>query len=90
MCKTAEILVEKPKNEGWIMCSQKLPEMPSENKRAEYLVCWGQGRYAILGWCGGWNCSYNLDGSINRNAEIEGVIAWMPIPPYEIGGEANE
>lgn len=82
MGKTLKILGESLTldNVKWHLCDEELPGMPPMYKREEYLCCLGENMYMILAWCGGWSCSYNLDGTINRKAEIEDVIAWMPIP----------
>lgn len=76
----------------WVLCKDKLPGMPkSENKREEYLVYTEKGAYCVMGWCNGWNCHYNLDGTINRAAEIKDIIAWMEIPRIILGeDDGNE
>ena len=66
----------KPKQGEWIPCSERLP---SENGRAylTYQCCEDTRR----GWCqvldyyDGWNCTKQ-----DRESEIKGVVAWMPLP----------
>ena len=77
---TIEMLVNEqpdiePKQE-WVPCSERLP---SENGRAylTYQCCEDTRR----GWCqvldyyDGWNCTKQ-----DRESEIKGVVAWMPLP----------
>lgn len=91
MEKMLKLLGGKTFQGEWNLCKDKLPGMPPKNKREEYLCLVGREHYMIIGWCGGWNCSYNLNGTINRKAEIKDVIAWMPIPRLEIEwGEDDE
>lgn len=90
MNKTLKILGGKTFEGEWHLCSEELPGMPKEDKREEYLCLCSNQHYMILGWCGGWNCAYNLDGTIRRSAEIKDVIAWLSIPKLEIEGEEDE
>ena len=63
--------------QGWIPCSERLP---SENGKT-YLTCLGDSGYEwyqTLTYYDGWNCTKQ-----DRESEIKGVVAWMPIEPWE-------
>ena len=69
--------------EGWIPCSERLPEKCKGNEDTEYLVTIDNGEFKYVTsefwiyWHGNWE--WNRDG----------VIAWMPLPK-EYGGEIDE
>lgn len=73
----------------WIPCSERLPEIPKNSfDTKNYLVCCESGVIMTFRWCDGWNCHYNLNDGINREFEVDDVIAWMPLPePYKEGDE---
>ena len=53
-------------------------------KEGQYLVTTEDGRITTMGWAGGWNCIRELDGTICRKFEIDGVTAWTELPePYK-------
>lgn len=61
----------------WIPCSERLP---SENGKT-YLTCLddsGYEWYQTLTYYDGWNCTKQ-----DRESEIKGVVAWMPIEPWK-------
>lgn len=73
---------------GWIPVTERLPEMPDPWwDRQEYLVCTKEGVLLMLGWYDGWNCHGEGNGGIvNREHEMHGIVAWMPLPePYKEG-----
>ena len=75
--ETIELLSEKARGQEWISCSERLP---SENGKT-YLTCLGDSGYEwyqTLTYYDGWNCTKQ-----DRESEIKGVVAWMPIEPWE-------
>ena len=67
----------------WIPCSDRLP-----SEDGLYLI---QTNYMyhdipnmeVYYWAEGWNCTRLLNGIVKREYEIDGVVAWMPLPkPY--------
>lgn len=76
--------LEQPE-QGWIPCSERLPDSMGWDKR--YLVS--------LAWGGVGAMEYKSTGFHNYGSlspvSIETVIAWMPLPePYRKDGETNE
>ncbi len=69
----------------WIPMEERVPENPKDwrDNSNRYLVFSDYGEQSVLEWCDGWNCSLLSDGTINKEYEIKGVVAWMPLPePY--------
>ena len=69
--------------EGWIPCSERLPEKRNGNEDTEYLVTIDNGEFKYvtsdywINWFGNWRWNDS------------DAIAWMPFPkPY--GGESDE
>lgn len=76
--------LDKYDKEGWIPCSERLPEGPEENPMFEgakvelYLVSCGDEFYPFRAF---WNGKDFTDGLCKVDAE-----AWMPLPePYKKG-----
>lgn len=85
MEKTFKILGANTFECRWRLCSEELPPNPKFGElRREYLVLIKGGLYTLLSWCDGWNCHYEVDGSVVRDVEIKDVIAWMPIPKISV------
>ena len=76
-----------PSTQQWIPCSERLPENPKSNVDIKtYIVCFDDGNITDLMWCDGWNCCFNSKGTVSKENELTGVIAWMPLPePYQEG-----
>jgi hypothetical protein len=70
-CKDISIQLAKEYNNGWILCSERLPET-HEN----VLICQSDG-YVNVGW-------YSLNEFKDMNSiSYKDVIAWQPLPaPY--------
>jgi len=84
--ETCIMLVEEIEDsQRWIPVTERLPEyLTSVLDMNDYMTCKGNGVISILHWCDGWNCCLHDDGSIYRDSEIKGVVAWMPLPePYK-------
>lgn len=81
---TVEAWAEVPADDdsGWRTDTSDL-----ELSMDEYLVMCENGLVYGVGWCDGWNCSINTDGTIYRGAEFTDVIKFMDVEPYEKGGE---
>lgn len=69
-------------NEGWILCSDRLPD-----KDGEYLIQTEAGSSGVLGYAVGlgWNCSRHYDGTVNTEHEIKDIVAWRLLPPLYRG-----
>lgn len=68
---THQLLVDK--NNGWIPCSERLPETLKSEAKA-YLTINKEGEMAV---------SYYLHGWSNGYESVFDVIAWQPLPePY--------
>lgn len=87
-CRAKEIIweVAEEYNNGWIPCSEQLPEQPKENPIFEnnplelYLVTVKNTEYAFRAF---WNGKHFTDGFGTLD-----VIAWQPLPePYQQKGE---
>lgn len=67
---TIEMLSKKARGQGWISCSERLPE---DNKEVLMSLRWGIdiGEYRNGEWHSEWINHYDDDN----------VLAWMPLPP---------
>ena len=84
MADTIAQLEEKLAEREWIPCSERLP-----SKDGQYLVYMDYGEMDVYMWAEGWNCIRRLNGMVTREYEINGIVAWMPLPePYREDGEA--
>ena len=59
----------------WIPVSERLP-----SEDGQYLVYMDYGQMDVYMWAEGWNCIRRLNGMVTREYEIDGIVAWMPLP----------
>lgn len=59
----------------WIPCKEQQPR-----KEGKYLALFESGLIMSLNYCDGWNCSRGDGEKINKENELNDVIAWKPIP----------
>lgn len=77
-------IAKKYENDGWILCSERLPEIETIlGNKINYLACCGADNYLITGYCEGWNCFRDFDGEVSKINEITSVIAWKELELYK-------
>jgi hypothetical protein len=69
--------------QGWIPCSERLPSEDGLYLIQTNYMYHGIPNMDVYYWAEGWNCMRLLNGMVKREYEIDGIVAWMPLPePY--------
>lgn len=73
---------------NWIPCSERLPSEDGLYLIQTNYMYHGIPNMDVYYWAEGWNCMRLLNGMVKREYEIDGIVAWMPLPkPYREDGE---
>lgn len=82
-CKEIVQEVAKEYNNGWIPCSERLPEIDGYTSDT-VLVCTIDGFQHMAFWCNDEKWRYCESGMIRNPMEWTEIIAWQPLPePYK-------
>lgn len=84
-----QVLMTLPSVEAeWIPCSERLPSEDGLYLIQTNYMYHGIPNMDVYYWADGWNCIRLLNGMVKREYEIDGIVAWMPLPkPYREDGE---
>lgn len=77
-----EIILSHMKNDGWILCSERLPEIPEKDYEDDFAP---EFNVTIVGADAATTLKYAADGTwFDDNGNIYDVVAWQPLPePYK-------
>lgn len=74
----------------WVLCKNRLPksDLRFGAPQKDYLCVIQHAdvdghHYMVLNYCDGWNCSVSMDGTICKDYELKGVVAWCEVPRFE-------
>ena len=77
-------IVKKYDNDGWIDVNNALPEVESTQfNKVQYLCAMDSETYQTLSYCEGWNCFRNYNGEVEKESEIDSVLAWKEVETYK-------
>ena len=79
ICEKVDVLPQaKPKNDGWILCSERLPEEPTEVMHE--LEMYSEYNVVIEGFTIPTTLCYAGDGEWRREESYYNVEKWQPLP----------
>ena len=87
--KEAIEIVKKYDNDGWTDVNDALPAIESTQfNKVQYLCSMDSESYQVLTYCDGWNCFRSFNGNVEKENEIDSVLAWKEIEPYIRKGDS--